>query len=156
MKKVNFKLVLSYLAALSITLLALPTWADVPPPEDYVETCTLEAQTESGAECVECDADFETNTCADMYEAEGFTKSCQTWGASVWTEVWCKPGAEAPEAGAEAPEAGAEAPEAGAEVPEATAQDSEEGCSQLNQTPMAIWLGFMVLSLITLRRRSTP
>lgn len=167
------------LTTLSLSLLTITAWADIPPPEDYVEMCTLDIQSENGAECIECGADFQVNTCADMHAAAGYTQSCQTWGGSAWTEIWCRPGAEIAgseppaEAGNEVPVApieagnqtpppdgaGADNPEAGSELVagnDSTAKDTEEeSCSQRDRAPIALWLGFVILSMLVFRKRSS-
>jgi hypothetical protein len=65
--------------------------ADMAPPDGYVETCTVEQQQGAGETCVDCAVDYtDFDACANTYEPQGYTKSCQTWGASVYTEVFCK------------------------------------------------------------------
>lgn len=67
--------------------------ADIPPPPDYVEQCTVEKQTAPGKTCVACNANFGNRTgCQTQYGGEGYAKACQSYGASVWTEVWCRGG----------------------------------------------------------------
>jgi hypothetical protein len=67
--------------------------ADVAPPPGYVERCTLEKSCPLGQECVLCPADFGTNklVCEHTLQPLGFAKQCQSRGASVWDEVWCRP-----------------------------------------------------------------
>ena len=77
------------LAVLGVSGSAL---ADLPPPDDYVETCTVAQQQRSGETCLDCDVSYvDFDACANTYEPEGYTKRCQTWGASVYSEVFCKP-----------------------------------------------------------------
>ncbi|MBN2193633.1 MAG: hypothetical protein JW751_12520 [Polyangiaceae bacterium] len=65
--------------------------ADLAPPEDFVETCTVEQQQAAGETCVSCSVTYEDFTvCANLYEPEGYAKRCKTWGASVFEEVYCK------------------------------------------------------------------
>lgn len=67
-------------------------FADIAPPDGYVETCTVERACAAG-EGKTCRASFQgPGDCATL-AAEGWTKTCQTPGASVWTEVYCRPGA---------------------------------------------------------------
>lgn len=83
-------LVLSLAVALS--LLASAAAADVPPPPGYVEQCTPARQQLPGTECVGCASYFgSVNKCPELLGGAGFTKACQSSGASVWTEVWCRP-----------------------------------------------------------------
>lgn len=88
------KIKLSVPLLLPFCLVALATsvaLADVPPPDDYVEQCTKEIQTKPGLECQECNAwHGEREVCKSKLEKDGFRKMCQSWGASAWTEVWCK------------------------------------------------------------------
>ncbi|MBN1607254.1 MAG: hypothetical protein JW940_11520 [Polyangiaceae bacterium] len=65
--------------------------ADVAPPDDYVETCTVAEQQNEGEECLLCQvtyADFEacSTTCGSL----GFTNRCKSWGTSVYNEVYCR------------------------------------------------------------------
>jgi len=74
-------------------LLVIPAArADIPPPEGYVETCTLEKQGTAENECVSCGSFHGTpEKCSTLHGADGYTKNCQAGGASVWTEIWCRP-----------------------------------------------------------------
>ncbi len=65
--------------------------ADLPPPPGYVEKCTVAKQQKESTSCVLCgDAYFrEPDACANRYLEKGYTKACQTRGASTWEEVWC-------------------------------------------------------------------
>ncbi|MFO0744622.1 MAG: hypothetical protein U1F43_02975 [Myxococcota bacterium] len=85
-------------ALLSLLVLAFPlaARADVPPPDDYVETCTVEKQTKPGLDCKSCSAwHGEPDACDKTLGKDGYAKKCQSWGASSWGEVWCK-GTETP------------------------------------------------------------
>ena len=57
-----------------------PVRADIAPSPRNVDTCTAEKQCPRG----------------------GFTLACKTRGATVWTELWCRPASSKP-AGAAAP-----------------------------------------------------
>jgi MYXO-CTERM domain-containing protein len=89
----------SGLLGCSLAVTATSARADVPPPEGYVEACTVEKQA-PGQECVLCgDSYYKTpNACAAKLEPDGYTKACRTRGASTWKEVWCKKGKAAPAA----------------------------------------------------------
>ena len=70
--------------------------ADIPPPDDYVETCTVEKQA-PGLTCESCRAwHGDVNACDKTLGAQGFRKMCKSWGASSWSEVWCKGEATGP------------------------------------------------------------
>jgi hypothetical protein len=74
----------------SLTL-ARPAWADLPPPDGYVETCTIANQQTAVSECVFCKAYYaERNRCGGLLVPYCFSWVCNTWGASVWTELWCR------------------------------------------------------------------
>lgn len=88
-----------WIPVLALTLSATTAHADVPPPEDYVETCTVERQQTAGSECVECLVTYQDfDACKKTYEPQGYERRCQTHGASVYTEVFCRE-ATAPEPG---------------------------------------------------------
>lgn len=66
--------------------------ADVAPPPDYVERCVLGNHQAAGLECQECSTNFsDPNKCATSLQPGGFQHRCRTSGASVWTEIWCRP-----------------------------------------------------------------
>jgi len=65
--------------------------ADIPPSDDYVETCTIEKQAVPGLTCESCRAwHGERDACDKTLGTQGFRKMCKGWGASAWSEVWCK------------------------------------------------------------------
>lgn len=64
--------------------------ADVAPPDDYEERCTLERTCPKGKECVLCPADFHDRDGCMQLREHGFAMQCQSWGASVWDEIWCR------------------------------------------------------------------
>jgi MYXO-CTERM domain-containing protein len=84
-------------AALWVSTLAGTAAADLPPPAGFVETCTTEKQTKPGSECLSCSA-FHGNAqhCSASLASYGFTQSCRSRGASVWSEVWCRAATPAP------------------------------------------------------------
>ncbi|MFT5685837.1 MAG: hypothetical protein ACI8RZ_006791 [Myxococcota bacterium] len=67
--------------------------ADIPPPGSYVETCTVEIQC-GEAEGTTCSGWHGGREDCEALEAKGWTEMCKTYGASVWSEVFC---AEAPD-----------------------------------------------------------
>ncbi|MFO1326214.1 MAG: hypothetical protein U1F56_02560 [Rubrivivax sp.] len=79
------------LAAALLLAAAGTVQADIPPPPGYVETCTAERQC-AGQEVDRCSANFrERDVCARRHAGDGYTLACRTRGASVWTELWCRP-----------------------------------------------------------------
>jgi MYXO-CTERM domain-containing protein len=85
------------LLALSLLLAATSARADLPPPEGYVEPCTVEQQQRPGLECVACPSSFASrDKCPTQLAPAGFAQVCSTWGASTWTEVWCRAAGGAP------------------------------------------------------------
>lgn len=74
-----------------LPLLASIALADIAPPPDYVETCTVENQQAEGRTCEACADAYhgDVEACAKKFEGKGLTRACRTAGASVWTEVWC-------------------------------------------------------------------
>ena len=67
--------------------------ADLPPPPGYEEKCTIAKQQQIGEKCISCGDAYhsDVDACKIKYEPQGYVKKCQTSGASVWTEIWCKP-----------------------------------------------------------------
>jgi hypothetical protein len=107
--------------------------ADLPPPDGYTEQCTVATQQQADETCVVCDTyASDTNKCQNRPELSGYTKRCSTRGASVWAEVWCKPGASGqPDAdtdGAPAATTDAATPADAAVTPAPTKEDSG-GCT---------------------------
>ncbi|MBX3125853.1 MAG: hypothetical protein KF718_04025 [Polyangiaceae bacterium] len=85
-------------ARLAVVGLFLSLWApsalaDLAPEPGYVESCSVARHQVGGASCVACGASFEdTEACEKEHQPRGYAKRCQTSGASVWTEVWCRGG----------------------------------------------------------------
>ncbi len=76
-----------------LVVLATLAFADVAPPPDYVEACAVEKACPRGAEARSCEGSFQGRAECEALEASGWSSACRTRGASVWTEVMCKPGA---------------------------------------------------------------
>ena len=71
--------------------------ADVPPPPGFQETCTVEKQCKADEEGATCGANYaERDKCKKLHAGDGYVYRCNTYGASVWTEVWCRPKAKRP------------------------------------------------------------
>ncbi len=70
--------------------------ADVAPPDNYVEDCTLEKQHFDGMSCITCQGGGavqpeDEGACDESAnEADGYEFVCRTRGASYNTEIWCK------------------------------------------------------------------
>jgi uncharacterized protein (TIGR03382 family) len=79
---------------LALVLVPLFARADVPPEPGYVEQCTVELQQKAGETCLACSGSYhgDTEVCAREHAPNGYARRCQTRGASVWGEVWCKAG----------------------------------------------------------------
>lgn len=90
------KFLTASLGALAVTAIAMNALApsaraDIPPGPDYVETCTVEKQTTAGHECQSCNAwHGDVDACDKTLGKDGYSKACKGWGASSWTEVWCR------------------------------------------------------------------
>ena len=136
-------------------LLSLIALADIPPPSDYVEACTVELAC-GEKDGVLCGSSYfgEPDACANEHAPSGYTKACGTRGASVWDEVWCRPKdwvPSPPDADTTSPEPVAPTPPGPAPTPPApTPPTDKTGCSSL---PGAPWLGvFLPLALVRRRR----
>jgi len=84
------KKLLSLALLCAVAVAPIEVRADVAPDPDYVESCTLEKQRESGDECFECRASFQDPDACKHHAEGGYAPRCQTRGASVWTEIWCR------------------------------------------------------------------
>ena len=130
-------------ALLALMLLFVPSGAalaDIPPPDDYVEKCTVENHTQPGVTCESCSAwHGDQDACVKSLGTKGFAKRCETYGASAWSEVWCKgePTATAEPKAAETPGV-------------ATSDPKKSGCDAGGSSLLAL-LALPVL----LRRRAT-
>ena len=86
---------LALLGAIGLFTVSPTVLADVAPPSDYVEECTIEKQCSPGQQCLECPGSYEdydsTPFCEKTYGSMGYTKQCTTWGGSFWEEIWCRP-----------------------------------------------------------------
>jgi hypothetical protein len=64
--------------------------ADVAPPPDYKESCTLRAYLGRGEDCEECRAwHGDVAACERTLGPRGMERRCRTRGASSWNEIWC-------------------------------------------------------------------
>jgi hypothetical protein len=65
--------------------------ADIPPPPDYVEKCTVANKQTTTSECLACSSGyFALNKCSGLLTPYCYSKVCQTYGASVFSELWCR------------------------------------------------------------------
>ncbi|MFT6144497.1 MAG: hypothetical protein ACJAZO_003674 [Myxococcota bacterium] len=130
-----------------LVLIAALALADIPPPNGYQETCTVDLVCPS-AQGVACSASFnDRDTCERDWGTKGYSKACQTRGASTWSEVWCSNAAPLGEPAGEPV------------IPTEPVTPSEPGspdvrkssrCSSL--TGSATWM-FAMVGLLGLRRR---
>lgn len=69
--------------------LLCPAWADVPPPDGYVETCTMADRQTATSECLLClGARGMADRCTPLLAPYCFTKVCHSWSGS--NEIWCR------------------------------------------------------------------
>ena len=142
--------------------------ADVPPPSDYKETCTV-AQQEGAQDHCElrpafhgdawgCAADpintppdknrcgygGDQATCCNGWLAAGWKYRCKTYGASVFGALWCRPRTAADPARPAAP----------------ASTSSSGGCASRSQPKtgqsfgLATLLGLIAVTWLVRRRRS--
>ncbi len=115
------RFVCAFLLVLSLPGVAL---ADVAPPDDYVETCTLAIQQVPGTECQLCEVTSDNfDVCSEQYAGTEYARVCATWGASFYDEIWCQNTGDVGEAEIEA--------ERDRRVEAATpaAADDDKGCA---------------------------
>ncbi len=119
--------------------------ADIPPPPGYTETCTVELACPS-AQGVVCSGSFfgDRTVCEREWATKGYSKACQTRGASTWDEVWCS-NAAPPGPLSDAPAEPTTPSEPGSPDVRKTSR-----CSSM--TGSATWI-FAVVGLLGLRRR---
>jgi hypothetical protein len=73
------------------TIPAFPVAADIPPPDAYVETCTLAKQQPTGGDCLECkDDSYQKDRCSILLGSYCYTQRCRTYGTSAWTTILCR------------------------------------------------------------------
>lgn len=67
--------------------------ADIAPPPGYVEQCAISRVQKEGQSCTTCRGWYGgAGDCSKSLEPKGYIFNCRTAGASVWIEIWCKPG----------------------------------------------------------------
>jgi hypothetical protein len=68
--------------------------ADVAPPDGYVEECTVAKKTTADTECLECKGLHpgaeNAERCTTLLTPYCYTSVCHAYGATVFTEVWCR------------------------------------------------------------------
>ena len=137
--------------------LVLTALADIPPPPDYIETCTIDQQC-GGRPGVACGDAYhgDRDACERQYASQGYSKACQTAGASTWTEVWCQsttvvdPG-EPTQPVADDPVT----PEPATVQPMADVPATPERSKRCAAIDSSAWLGFIVPLLYVRRRGSS-
>ena len=82
---------LALVVAAGLSTIAGRARADLVPPREHAEACTLQKQARAGTECLACSAFFgNPEHCSASLASYGFAQSCRTGGASQWSEVWCR------------------------------------------------------------------
>lgn len=114
-------------------LIAFTAHADVAPGPFYVERCKVEAYQDASNECITCRGTHEGRAECEALSEQGYEHRCDTRGASVWTEVHCRPRATP-----------ADAP------PETKAAPG--GCVHVG----GAWLGAGLLAFLARRSRRDP
>ena len=148
----------TFLPVLVVLGVASTAWADVAPPPDYVEECTVDQQEGANETCISCNTYHgEPDACSDEWAPQGYEHRCNTAGASVWDEVWCK--ADETEGTGDTPANGDEE-ETTDEVEETTEGCGDEGEDGLarasivaNSAGAAVCAFLAVGALIFIRRR---
>lgn len=142
-----------------VALCSPAAWADVPPPDGYVETCTIQDRQDAGESCVDCFADFSNpDHCADTVGTQGYTHECRAWGGSAWSEVWCRAdAAEGTGEGAPTPDGGEPSEEESSLQGELVLADAAPSCNVTPTLGNAAGAGFCGLlavgAVLMLRRR---
>jgi hypothetical protein len=81
----------SMFAALAALSAASNAMADVAPPPNYVERCSIDKVQQSAEHCESCRAwHGDPEACSKSLGAQGYQHRCRTNGASAWSEIWCK------------------------------------------------------------------
>jgi hypothetical protein len=74
--------------AAAFCLCASAARADIPPRD---ESCKLEKVKKAGEECQSARPYYgDPDRGKRELGGQGYEFRCRTWGASVWTEIWCK------------------------------------------------------------------
>ena len=111
----HFAPLASLLLTLALGTLSSVAQADLAPPPGYVEVCTVDRQQKPNERCELCSKSYfrEPDGCKKKLASKGFSQRCRSRGASVWTEVWCRPkdsAAPPPSASAAPPPSASAAP----------------------------------------------
>ena len=70
-------------------------FGDIAPRPGFVEQCTLARQQKAGQECRACRSSFQGRKDCEQLGEQGYSHNCSGSGASVRTEVWCRPAPKA-------------------------------------------------------------
>jgi MYXO-CTERM domain-containing protein len=120
------------------------------------ETCTPSV-CPAGQESQSCSASFQGRESCEALEAAGWTLACRTRGASVWTEILCRPAGAPSAPPATEPTPPPSAPSgaavtAPAEAASASKTEREPGCATAPASTVAMPL--VGLALLGMARRS--
>jgi hypothetical protein len=81
--------VLALAALLAWTALV---WAEATPSPGPTATCTIEAQQQSGEECLMCGVmQGDPAKCLKRLASRGYSRRCRGEGKVQWLELWCRP-----------------------------------------------------------------
>ena len=138
--------------AVFLCIVGLPAvaLADVAPPDDYVETCTLAIQQVDGTECQLCGVTSDNfDVCTEQFDGTEFSRVCATWGASFYDEIWCRSTGDATQAEIDA--------ERERRVAAATpaAEDDDKGCAASGSDRAGGAALLLALALGLARRRGS-
>jgi hypothetical protein len=88
--------IVSPLVVVSALLLAPgAALADLPRPEGWVPSCSLEKEQKSGGPCEQCRGWASPDPCQEALAKKGYTRRCQEGGAGSYVAVWCQGAAAA-------------------------------------------------------------
>lgn len=69
--------------------------ADLPRPEGWEPSCTIEKHRKEGEECKACRGYRAPDPCQEELAKGGYARRCEEGGAGSYVAVWCKGGAGA-------------------------------------------------------------
>ena len=140
---------------LTLALLSGLALADIAPPPDFVETCTVANHVKPGEECTMCGAWHGGREDCEALEAQGYSARCRTSGASTWDEVMCRAAATPEVQPADGPPSADTIPEVPAEPATPTAPAAPAGAEArcASAAPAGLWALLLATGLLALRRR---
>jgi hypothetical protein len=91
-----FRLSVGCIVILGALTYARELRADIPPPHDYVEECTLKNMRHEGEECLIRTEWAFAKEAPNYLGKMGFCRRCRTYGATYAELVYCRPKGQAP------------------------------------------------------------